>query len=193
MNNKPVYLTAEGLAKLQAELIHLITVERPRVAARIHDAKLDGDITENAEYEDAKQEQSFLEGRIGTLEAQLKNAEVIEKTNGDKVGIGSKVVIRGADGQETFTIVGSAEAAPREGRISNESPVGAALMGHKKGDTVIVEAPAGEVTFTVVSIHLRPITCSGPTSWRRASPARRSSTTPRPRRGPSTSGASAAR
>ena len=136
MNNKPVYLTAEGLEKLKAELTHLITVERPRVAARIHDAKLDGDITENAEYEDAKQEQSFLEGRIGTLEAQLKNAEVIEKTNGDRVGIGSKVVIKGEDGQETFTIVGSAEAAPREGRISNESPVGAALMGHKKGDTV---------------------------------------------------------
>jgi transcription elongation factor GreA len=130
-----------------------VTVERPRVASRIHDAKLDGDITENAEYEDAKQEQSFLEGRIGTLEAQLKNAEVIGKTNGDKVGIGSKVVIRGDDGQETFTIVGSAEAAPREGRISNESPVGAALMGHKKGDKVIVQAPAGAVTFTVVSIH----------------------------------------
>ena len=153
MNNKPVYLTAEGLAKLKAELDHLVTAERPRVAARIHDAKLDGDITENAEYEDAKQEQSFLEGRIGTLEAQLKNAEVIEPTNGDRVGIGSKVVILGEDGKETFTIVGSAEAAPREGRISNESPVGAALMGHKKGDKVIVQAPAGSVTFTVVSIH----------------------------------------
>jgi len=127
MNNKPVYLTAEGLEKLKTELHHLITVERPRVASRIHDAKLDGDITENA--------------------------EVIEKTNGDKVGIGSKVVIRGDDGQETFTIVGSAEAAPREGRISNESPVGAALMGHKKGDKVIVQAPAGSTTFTVVSIH----------------------------------------
>jgi hypothetical protein len=86
MNNKPVYLTVEGLAKLRAELQHLVTVERPRVASRIHDAKLDGDITENAEYEDAKQEQSFLEGRIATLEAQLKNAEVIEKTNGDRVG-----------------------------------------------------------------------------------------------------------
>ena len=153
MNNKPVYLTAEGLAKLQAELQHLITVERPRVASRIHDAKLDGDITENAEYEDAKQEQSFLEGRIGTLEGQLKNAEVIGKSNGDRVGIGSKVVIRGGDGPETFTIVGSAEAAPREGRISNESPVGAALMGHKKGDKVTVQAPAGAVTFTVVSIR----------------------------------------
>ena len=152
MNNKPVYLTAQGLAKLKGELNELITVERPRVAQRIHDAKLDGDITENAEYEDAKQEQSFLEGRIATLEAQLKHAEVIEKGNGDKVGIGSKVVIKGSDGEETFTIVGSAEAAPREGRISNESPVGQALMGHKKGDKVTVQAPAGPVTYTVVSV-----------------------------------------
>lgn len=153
MNNKPVYITAEGLERLKAELHQLITVDRPRVAARIHDAKLDGDITENAEYEDAKQEQSFLEGRIATLESQLMNAELIEKGNGDRVGIGSKVVIKGSDGEESVTIVGSAEAAPREGRISNESPVGVALMGHKKGDKVIVQAPAGAVTFTVVSIH----------------------------------------
>ncbi|HET7636415.1 MAG TPA: transcription elongation factor GreA [Candidatus Limnocylindria bacterium] len=153
MNTKPVYLTAEGLEKLKVELNHLITVERPRVAQRIHDAKLDGDISENAEYEDAKQEQSFLEGRIATLEGQLKNAQVIESTNGgDKISIGSKVVITGADGEETLTIVGSAEAAPREGRISNESPVGAALMGHKKGDKVTVQVPAGAVTFTVVSV-----------------------------------------
>jgi transcription elongation factor GreA len=153
MNSKPVYLTVEGLAKLKAELQHLITKERPRVAARIHDAKLDGDISENAEYEDAKQEQSFLEGRIATLEAQLKNAEVIEPSgNGDRVGIGSKVVIKGDDGEETLTIVGSAEAAPREGRISNESPVGAALMGRRKGDTVVVQAPAGSVTYTLVKI-----------------------------------------
>lgn len=152
MNTKPVYLTAEGLEKLKAELNQLITVERPRVAARIHEAKLDGDLSENAEYEDAKQEQSFLEGRIATLEAQLRNAEVIEKGNGDKVDIGSKVVIKGADGEETFTIVGSAEAAPREGRISNESPVGAALMGRKKGDKVVVQAPAGPIEYTLVNI-----------------------------------------
>ncbi len=152
MNTKPVYLTAEGLAKLKAELSHLITSERPRVAARIHDAKQDGDISENAEYEDAKQEQSFLEGRIATLEAQLKNAEVIAGNNGDKVGIGSRVVIRGDEGEETFTIVGSAEASPREGRISNESPVGAALMNRKKGDKVTVQTPAGSAAYTVVSI-----------------------------------------
>ena len=152
MNTKPVYLTAEGLAKLKAELNELISVDRPRIAARIHEAKLDGDLSENAEYEDAKQEQSFLEGRIATIEAQLKNAEVIEKGNGDKVAIGSKVVIKGADGEETFTIVGSAEALPREGRVSNESPVGAALMGRKKGDTFTVKAPAGPVEYTLLKI-----------------------------------------
>ena len=152
MNNKPVYLTADGLEKLKAELTQLVTVERPRIAQRIHEAKLDGDITENAEYEDAKQEQAFLEGRIATLEAQLKSAEVIEQHNGDRIGIGSTVVIKGSEGEDRFTIVGSAEAAPREGRISNESPVGAALMGKRKGDKVTVVAPAGSVTYTVVSI-----------------------------------------
>jgi len=152
MNTKPVYLTAAGLAKLKTELKGLIAVDRPRVAARIHEAKLDGDLSENAEYEDAKQEQSFLEGRIATLELQLRNAAVIEKSNGDSVGIGSKVVIEGGDGEETFTIVGSAEASPREGRISNESPVGVALMGHRKGDTVVVNAPAGPIEYTVVRI-----------------------------------------
>ncbi|MEO8246051.1 MAG: transcription elongation factor GreA [Chloroflexota bacterium] len=152
MNTKPVYLTAEGLAKLETELQHLITNERPRVAARIHDAKQDGDISENAEYEDAKQEQSFLEGRIATLEGQLKNAQVIAGNNGDKVGIGSKVVIKGDEGEETFTIVGSAEAAPREGRISNESPVGQALMNKKKGDKVTVQSPGGASDYTVLAI-----------------------------------------
>ena len=152
MNSKPVYLTAEGLEKLKSELNELVTVERPRVAARIHEAKLDGDLSENAEYEDAKQEQSFLEGRIATLELQIRNAEVIAKVNGDKVGIGSKVVIKGGEGEETFTIVGSAEAAPREGRISNESPVGAALMGLKKGDRFTVQTPAGPNEYTLVKI-----------------------------------------
>ena len=151
--NKPVYMTAEGLERLRNELHTLITVDRPRVAHRIHEAKLDGDISENAEYEDAKQEQSFLEGRIATLEAQIRHAEVISATNGDKVGIGSKVKIKGEDGEETFTIVGSAEAAPREGRISNESPVGVALIGHKKGDKVTVKAPAGSIEYTVVAVN----------------------------------------
>ncbi len=155
MNTKPVYLTPEGLERLKAELHHLVTVERPRVAARIHDAKQDGDITENAEYEDAKQEQSFLEGRILTLETQLKHAELIEhSTNGSgKVGIGSRVRIRSDEGDEEFTIVGSAEASPREGRISNESPVGVALMGHKKGETVTVNTPAGPVAYQILAVE----------------------------------------
>ena len=152
MNNKPVYLTTEGLAKLKAELQQLITVDRPRIAQRIHDAKLDGDITENAEYEDAKQEQSFLEGRIATLEAQLKNAEVIAQPNGDRIGIGSTVAIKGTDGEDRFTIVGSAEASPRDGRISNESPVGSALMGRRKGEKITVETPAGAVVYTITSV-----------------------------------------
>ncbi|HLE58584.1 MAG TPA: transcription elongation factor GreA [Candidatus Limnocylindria bacterium] len=152
MNNKPVYLTAEGLDKLKAELAQLLSIDRPRVAARIHDAKLDGDISENAEYEDAKQEQSFLEGRIALLELQLRNAELIEHPDGDRVGIGSRVVLKDADGEQTFIIVGSAEAAPREGRISNESPVGAALMGRRKGDRVVVQAPGGPITVTVLRV-----------------------------------------
>jgi transcription elongation factor GreA len=153
MNNKPVYLTAEGIERLKAELVHLVTVERPRVAARIHDAKQDGDITENAEYEDAKQEQSFLEGRILTLETQLKNASIIEHRNGsDRVALGSKVRIESDEGAEEFTIVGSAEAAPREGRISDESPVGKALLGHRNGETVTVIAPAGPVAYRIVAV-----------------------------------------
>ncbi len=152
MNTKPVYLTAEGLEKLTVELHALITVDRPRIAARIHEAKLDGDLSENAEYEDAKQEQSFLEGRIATLELQLRNAAVIEKANGDSVGIGSKVIIKSGDGEETFTIVGSAEAKPAEGRISNESPVGRALLGKKKGEKVLVRVPAGDFSYKIVGI-----------------------------------------
>lgn len=156
MNIKPVYLTAEGLAKLKAELEFLVHTERPRVASRIHDAKQDGDITENAEYEDAKQEQSFLEGRILTLETQIRNAELIEHQDGsDRVSIGSHVRIRSQDGQDEdeFTIVGSAEASPRDGRISNESPVGAALMGRRTGDTVTVKAPAGPVVYELLSVE----------------------------------------
>jgi len=145
-------MTRQGHDMLTEELRRLKSVERPAISDAIRRAREHGDISENAEYEDAKQEQSFLEGRIATIEAQLKNAEVIEHSNGDKVRIGSTVVITGPDGKETFTIVGSAEAAPREGRISNESPVGLALMGHKKGDMVTVQAPAGSMTYTLVSI-----------------------------------------
>ena len=154
MNNKPTYLSKDGLEKLRAELDEMVNVRRPEVAARIHDAKEHGDLTENAEYEDAKNEQAFVEGRIQQLEALIKNATIIdEHHSNDHVGIGSTVHLESTDGgTETFTIVGSTEAKPAEGRISNESPVGRALLGRKKGEKVVVRVPAGDFTYTIVKI-----------------------------------------
>lgn len=152
--DKPVYLTAEGKASLQEELNHLKQVRRPEVADRIQQAKLDGDITESGEYEDAKNEQAWVEGRIRTLEHMLQNAHIIAGVASDSVGLGSRVRIRDSDGDEyDWTIVGSAEANPRQSRISNESPVGQALMGRKKGDKVRVEAPGGVEEFTVLKVE----------------------------------------
>lgn len=153
MNNKPAYLSQEGLDKLREELNEMVTVRRAEVAARIQEAKEHGDITENAEYEDAKNEQAFVEGRIQTLSALIKNAVLIdEHASTAFVGIGSTVDVESEDGKETFRIVGSAEANPAEGRISNESPVGRALLGHRKGDKVQVSVPAGSWTYKIVSI-----------------------------------------
>jgi transcription elongation factor GreA len=153
VNNKPAYLSKEGLARLREELEEMINVRRPEVAGRIHEAKEHGDLTENAEYEDAKNEQAFVEGRIQALEALVKNAVLIDDNHStDHVQIGSTVVVRSDGGKETYTIVGSAEAAPAEGRISNESPVGRALLGHKKGEKVLVSVPAGDSEYTIVNI-----------------------------------------
>ena len=153
MNNKPAYLSKEGLEKLREELEEMTNVRRAEVAARIHEAKEHGDITENAEYEDAKNEQAFVEGRIQALSALIKNAVVIDENHSTThVQIGSTVTIQSDDGKEKFTIVGSAEAAPAQGRISNESPVGRALLGRKKGDTVTVTVPAGDSSYKIVSI-----------------------------------------
>ena len=117
MNNKPAYLSKEGLEKLREELDEMVNVRRAEVAARIHEAKEHGDITENAEYEDAKNEQAFVEGRIQALSALIKNAVVIDENHSTThVQIGSTVTIQSQDGKESFTIVGSAEAAPAEGR-----------------------------------------------------------------------------
>ncbi len=154
MNNKPTYISKEGLEKLRRELEETVSVRRPEVAGRIHDAKEHGDLSENAEYEDAKNEQAFVEGRIQTLEALIKNATLIDDLHHSKdtVEIGSTVTVNGPDGRESFTIVGSTEARPTEGRISNESPVGRALLGRKKGDKVTVRVPAGDIAYAVVSI-----------------------------------------
>src|SRR5450759_1237490 len=142
VNNKPTYISRDGLEKLRKELEEMVSVRRPEIAQRIHDAKEHGDLSENAEYEDAKNEQAFAEGRIQTLEALIKNATIIDEHHSiEHVQIGSTVVVESGDGTETFTIVGSTEAAPREGRISNESPLGRALLGRKKGDRVPVPPP----------------------------------------------------
>jgi transcription elongation factor GreA len=153
VNNKPTYLSKEGLEKLRQELDEMVSVRRAEVASRIHDAKEHGDLTENAEYEDAKNEQAFVEGKIQSLEGMIKNAVLIDENHStDHVQIGSTVVVKSDDGQETYTIVGSAEASPREGKISNESPVGRALLGHRKGEKVSVSVPAGDFAYTIVRI-----------------------------------------
>jgi transcription elongation factor GreA len=153
VNNKPTYISRDGLEKLRRELDEMVSLRRPEVAQRIHDAKEHGDLSENAEYEDAKNEQAFVEGRIQMLEALIKNATIIDENHSiEYVQIGSTVTVKGPDGEEAFTIVGSTEARPVEGRISNESPVGRALLGRKKGDSVIVRVPAGDISYTVLGI-----------------------------------------
>jgi transcription elongation factor GreA len=154
VNTKTTYISRDGLDKLRAELAEMTNVRRPEIAQRIHDAKEHGDLSENAEYEDAKNEQAFVEGRIQTLETMIKNASLIdEHTSTDHVQIGSTVKVKGDDGTETFSIVGSAEAKPADGRISNESPVGRALLGRRKGDKVVVKVPAGDFAYTILEIR----------------------------------------
>lgn len=153
MNTKTTYISKDGLERLRAELSEMLSVRRPEIAQRIHDAKEHGDLSENAEYEDAKNEQAFVEGRIQALEAMIKNASLIdEHTSTDHVQIGSTVQVDGEEGHQSFMIVGSAEAKPAEGRISNESPVGRALLGRRKGDKVVVKVPAGDFAYTIVEI-----------------------------------------
>ncbi len=153
MNNKTQYISEDGLAKLRAELAELVNARRAEIAQRIHDAKEHGDLSENAEYEDAKNEQAFVEGQIQRLESLVKNAVIIDEVHGtEHVQIGSTVKVEGSDGKEQFTIVGSTEASPREGRISNESPVGRALLGRHKGDKVDVRVPAGDFSYKILEI-----------------------------------------
>jgi transcription elongation factor GreA len=151
------FLTPEGLKKLEEELIFLRTVRRAQVAERLHNAQEDGELIENAEYEDAKNEQAFLEGKILSLEAMLSNAVLISKQVGTDgvVRLGSKVTIKEVGGgkPESYQLVGAAEANPKDGRISNESPLGKALLGRKIGDEVKVNAPSGTIPFRVVAVE----------------------------------------
>ena len=146
---KDVILTPEGLEKLKNELEELTTTKRREVAERIKDAREYGDISENSEYDDAKNEQAMLEARIAALEDKLRSASVIDSSelSKDVVRVGSAVNVKDEDSGKSsqYTIVGSTEANPSENKLSNESPVGKALLGHKKGDSVSVQLPNGKV------------------------------------------------
>jgi len=156
MVDKTVFLTEEGLKKLEEELQYLETEKRAEVAARIQSAKEEGDISDNAEYDDAKHQQAFVEGRIMTVRAMIRNAQIIENNGpSDEVRLGSRVTVleEGLDEPELYNIVGSAEVDPQNGRISNESPLGQALMGRRVGATVSYKAPAGEIKLEILGIE----------------------------------------
>ena len=151
----PTYLTPEGKLKLEEELEYLKTTKRKELAERLNFAIKQGDLSENADYIAAKEDQAFLEGRIRTLENMLRHVTLIEEQTGGEVRLGSRVTVSevGADDPETFSIVGAAEADPTRQRISNESPLGRALLGKHIGDEVEIDAPAGKITFQIVSIE----------------------------------------
>ena len=153
---EPVYLTADGRNELVKELQFLVNVRRPELAVKLKEAVSQVDLKENADYHDAKEQQAFVEGRIHYLENLLHSAQIINGSPKDgKVGIGSTVTIVevGEDEDETYTIVGAAEANPAEGKISNQSPIGAALLGHKAGDKFEVETPAGSTKFKLKKVQ----------------------------------------
>jgi transcription elongation factor GreA len=157
LRDKEIVLTIDGLNKLEKELEYLKTVRRREVAQRIKQAIEFGDITDNSEYEDAKNEQGFIEGRILTIEKMLRNARVLNESDvqTDQVGLGSQVVLKDLESGEKaqYTIVGSAEADPAAYKISNESPVGQALIGKKAGEEVEINVPAGIMRYRIEKIN----------------------------------------
>ena len=149
--SEPTYLTAEGAEELRRELQELLEVRRPELARKLKEAVAEGDLKENANYHDAKEQQAFAEGRIQYLENLLRAAVIITPDGAsDVVGLGIRE--EGGDEDETYMIVGAAEANPRDGKISQRSPIGSALMGRKKGDRIRVETPGGEVIFKIKKI-----------------------------------------
>jgi transcription elongation factor GreA len=153
---KETVLTPEGYERLKEEIEHLSTTKRREVAERIKQAREFGDIAENSEYDDAKNEQMMLEHRIAQLEERLRNARVVEASELEKgvVGVGTRVRLKDLDANETieYQIVGSAEANPAERKLSNESPVGRAIIGRKKGETVEVAAPRGSLKYKIMDV-----------------------------------------
>ena len=151
---QPTYLTPEGETRLKAELEELTGPRRQELAQRLRAAIQMGDLSENADYHKAKEDQGFLEGRIQEIDAILRMAVIIEKKHSDVVTVGSHVTIQEADyPPETYHVVGAKEADPRNGKISNESPIGRALMEHKAGETVQADAPDGKIEFKILKIE----------------------------------------
>ncbi len=148
----PIYVSKDGLEKMKEELHHLKTVKRREVAARIEAAKELGDLKENADYHDAKDESGWTEARIRELEDAVNRATVIEARDSDNVGIGCKVKVESDGKEKLFTIVGSHEANPMQGLISNDSPLGQAFLGKRVGETAEVKTPAGSKTYTIKEI-----------------------------------------
>jgi transcription elongation factor GreA len=148
------YLTPEGEAKLRAELSELTGPRREELSKRLRAAIQMGDLSENADYHKAKEDQAFLEGRIQEIEAVLRTAVIIEKTHSDVVTVGSHVTVQeeGFD-PETYYLVGAKEADPRSGKISNESPIGSAMLAHKVGDVVEADTPGGRIKFKILKIE----------------------------------------
>jgi transcription elongation factor GreA len=152
--SKKYLLTPEGLEKLNEELKNLVNNKRKEVIERIREAAAHGDLSENADYAQAREEQSFIEGRIAEIEEIIKNAEIIAHTaHGNTVNIGTTAKIKVGTVEKTYTIVGSNEANPKEGKISNESVVGKALLGKKVGQKFKVQTPAGEMNYEIISIE----------------------------------------
>jgi len=153
---KDVIITPEGLANLKAELEHMTTTRRRQVAERIKEAREFGDISENAEYDDAKNEQAMLEARIAQLEDKLRSATVIDSSDlgTDVVRVGSTVHVKERGKSTKYTIVGSAEASPAEMKLSNESPIGKALLGRKRGEEVVFATPKGKRRLKITKIDV---------------------------------------
>lgn len=151
--NDKVYITKEGLQKLKDELDELLNVKRPDIAQRIQEAREMGDISENASYDEAKREQSFIEGRIAELEDIIKSSKIAQNTSNGSIVVGSKVVLHIEGDEEEYHIVGAPEADPMQRKISHESPLGKSLLGKKVGDKVEVEAPIGKLTYSILKIN----------------------------------------
>lgn len=153
MDNKKIYLTKEGLEELKNELEQLVKIKRPEVLERVSQARNMGDLSENAEYTVAREELSFIDGRIEELEELLKQVILISNTHSGTIKLGSIVSVNTGKDKEEFTLVGEWEADPKDRKISHESPLGKALIGKKVGEKVEVDAPAGKIIYTIESIN----------------------------------------